>query len=192
MAFAFEKLQACQRAVAFADAVCTLTRSFPRGYFFLADQLNPAALSVAANIAEGNGPFAKPDRKSFFGIARGSAQDCVPLLEIAGRRGFIDEPTHQQLRADLEEIARMPSRLITGLDKREIWASARTPPAWWRGDLIRPPAVRRPAIAAPCGAGVGAGAHAPAPPPARKAREKVACPLLFPGPAGRCHARNRQ
>jgi hypothetical protein len=46
MAFAFEKLQVYQKAVAFADAVCTLTKSFPGGYFFLADQLNRAALSI--------------------------------------------------------------------------------------------------------------------------------------------------
>ena len=78
MAFAFEKLKVYQKAVAFADAACTLTRGFPRGCFFLADQLNRAALSIAANIAEGNGRFTKPDRKNFFGIARGSVQECVP------------------------------------------------------------------------------------------------------------------
>jgi hypothetical protein len=32
MAFAFEKLQVYQKAISFADAVCTLTKSFPRGY----------------------------------------------------------------------------------------------------------------------------------------------------------------
>ena len=52
MAFAFEKLIVYQKAIAFADAVCTLSKGFPRGYFFLADQLNRAALSIAANIAE--------------------------------------------------------------------------------------------------------------------------------------------
>ena len=65
---------------------CTLTRAFPRGYFFLADELNRAALSIAANIAEGNGRFTKADRRNFFGIARGSVQECVPLLEHAVRR----------------------------------------------------------------------------------------------------------
>jgi hypothetical protein len=50
MAFAFEKLQVYQKAIAFANAICTLTRDLPRGYFFLADELNRAALSIAANI----------------------------------------------------------------------------------------------------------------------------------------------
>ncbi len=81
MAFAFEKLKVYQKAIAFADSGCTLTKGFPRGYFFLADQLNRASLSIAANIAEGNGRFTKPDRKNFFGIARGSVQECVALLE---------------------------------------------------------------------------------------------------------------
>ncbi|MGD0770169.1 MAG: four helix bundle protein [Tepidisphaeraceae bacterium] len=51
MAFAFEKLQVYQKAVSFADAVCTITRDLPRGYFFLGDQLSRAAFSIAANIA---------------------------------------------------------------------------------------------------------------------------------------------
>jgi four helix bundle protein len=119
MAFTFEKLLVYQKAVAFADHVCTLTRDLPRGYFFLADQLNRASLSIAANIAEGNGRFTKADRKHFFGIARGSVQECVPLLELAERQGLLPANRHGQLKADLEEIARMLSGLINGLDKRE-------------------------------------------------------------------------
>jgi hypothetical protein len=69
MAFAFEKLLVYQKAVDFADQVCARSESFPRGYGFLSDQLNRASLSIAANIAEGNGRFTKPDRKNFFGIA---------------------------------------------------------------------------------------------------------------------------
>jgi four helix bundle protein len=44
------------------------------------DQVNRAALSIAANIAEGNGQFTKRERKHFFGIARGSVREYVPLL----------------------------------------------------------------------------------------------------------------
>jgi hypothetical protein len=51
MAFAFEKLEVYQKSVAFGDVVCASTRSFARGYYFLADPLNRAALSIATNIA---------------------------------------------------------------------------------------------------------------------------------------------
>ncbi|HET6426151.1 MAG TPA: four helix bundle protein, partial [Planctomycetaceae bacterium] len=47
MTFAFEKLLVYQKSVDFADAICHRTESFPRGYGFLVDQLNRAALSVA-------------------------------------------------------------------------------------------------------------------------------------------------
>ncbi len=78
MSFSFEKLHVYQKSVDFADRICASTEQFPRGYGFLVDQLNRASLSVAANIAEGNGRFTKPDRRNFFGIARGSVQECVP------------------------------------------------------------------------------------------------------------------
>ena len=92
MAFMFEKLEVYQKAVDFADRIAALTEGFPRGYWFLADQLNRAALSIAANIAEGNGRFTKADRKHFFSIARGSTQECVPLAEVARRRVLPRQP----------------------------------------------------------------------------------------------------
>jgi four helix bundle protein len=119
MAFAFEKLLVYQKSINFADNICTLTRDLPRGYFFLADQLNRAALSIATNIAEGNGRFTKPDRKNFFGISRGSVQECVPLLELALRQSLLEPDRHEKLKNDLEEIARMLSGLINGLEDRQ-------------------------------------------------------------------------
>ena len=119
MAFAFEKLVVYQKAVDFADQVCLRSENFTRGYGFLADQLNRASVSISANIAEGNGRFTKPDRKNFFGIARGSVQECVPLLELARRRGLVTADDHEALKSQLEEIARMLSGLISGIDNPE-------------------------------------------------------------------------
>jgi hypothetical protein len=96
MAFAFEKLLVYQKAMDFSDRICQLTQTFPRGFYFLVDQLNRAALSIAANIAEGNGRFTIRDRKNFFG----KPED------------------HVRLKSDLEEIARMLSELINSLEKR--------------------------------------------------------------------------
>jgi len=83
MSFMFENLEVYQKALDFIDQITTLNEQFPRGYYFLVDQLNRAALSIATNLAEGNGRFTEPDRRNFFTIARGSVQERVPLLELA-------------------------------------------------------------------------------------------------------------
>jgi len=120
MAFMFEKLEVYQKAINFADAAAALTQDFPRGFYYLADQLNRAALSIATNLAEGNDRFTKPDRRNFFTIARGSVQECIPLLELARRRKLVGEQRVIELRANLETIARMLSGLINGLEKRTV------------------------------------------------------------------------
>lgn len=119
MSFAFEKLVVYPKAIDFADTTAAKTEQFPRGYGFLADQLNRASLSIATNIAEGNGRFTKADRKNFFIVARGSIQECMPLLELAYRRHLVAKNEHEQFRRDLEEIAKMLSGLITGLERRK-------------------------------------------------------------------------
>lgn len=111
MAFAFEKLLVYQKLVDCADAVCDLTEQFSARYNHLADQLNRASLSIASNIAEGNGRFTKPDRKHFFGISRGSVQERVPQLELARRRKLVSDELHAKLKADREAI----SPILSGL-----------------------------------------------------------------------------
>jgi len=116
----FENLEVYQKAVNFADKIMQITTAFPRGYYYLLDQLNRAALSISTNLAEGNGRFTKADRKNFFIIARGSVQECVPLLQLAHRRGLINKETHNNFREELEIIAKMISGLIKGIDKRSV------------------------------------------------------------------------
>jgi len=106
--------------VDFADRICGITSNFPKGYYFLRDQFNRASLSIPANIAEGNGRFTKSDHKHFFIISRGSVQECVPLLELAARRGFLNSELHETLKNDLEEISKMLSGLINGLENRKV------------------------------------------------------------------------
>ena len=114
-----EKLDVYPNAVDVADEVASLAETFPRGHGALVDRLNRAALSIATNLAKGNGRVTKPDRRSFFTIARGSAQKIVPLLKIARTRGLVAESAAVALEEHLEGIARVISGLINGLDKRD-------------------------------------------------------------------------
>lgn len=100
------------KAVDLAEEISKLTESFPRGSYYLSDQLNRAALSISANIAEGNGRYHKADKTNFFRIARGSAFECVPLLEICQRKQLIEADIHNSLKSKLEDIGKMLSGLI--------------------------------------------------------------------------------
>ncbi len=113
MAFLFNKLEVYQKAIDLADRITTLTGKFPKGTYYLSDQLNRAVLSISLNIAEGNGRFHSKDRQNFFYIARGSAHECVPLLELSKRKGLISDLDYATLIASLEKITRMFSGLIT-------------------------------------------------------------------------------
>jgi four helix bundle protein len=114
MAFLFENLHVYQKAVDFAETISNLTDKFPKGTYYLVDQVNRAALSIPLNIAESNGRFTDNDKKNFFFIARGSTHECVPLLEISKRKGFIKDAECEKLKGQLEEIAKM----ISGMMKR--------------------------------------------------------------------------
>ena len=118
LASIFEKLDVYQKSIDLAERILVATSGFPRGFYFLSDQLNRASVSIATNLAEGNGRFTKADRKNFFTIARGSAQECIPLIELAHRRSLINDAQYSQFRSDLEIIGKMLSGLINGLEKR--------------------------------------------------------------------------
>jgi len=115
MAFIFEKLDVYQKAIDLADKICELTKDFPKGNYYIVNQLNRAALSISTNIAEGNGRYHKADRINFFRIARGSAFECVPILEICKRKQLIGQQKHLTLKKNIEDI----SKILSGLMNRK-------------------------------------------------------------------------
>jgi len=78
--FDFCKLEVYQKAKAFCILMNKLISS---GEFDRTtnDQLRRASFSIMLNIAEGTSRFSNKDRKNFFVVARGSAFECVAILE---------------------------------------------------------------------------------------------------------------
>ncbi len=110
--FLFEKLDVYQKSINFAQKTSVLIENFTRGNGYIIDQLQRAALSISLNIAEGNGRYHIKEKCNFFWIARGSAFECVPILELCLRKKLIDKDTYQALRNDLIDITKMISGLI--------------------------------------------------------------------------------
>lgn len=72
----FEDLLVWQKAHRFVLAVYALTQSFPRAEVYgLSSQFRRAAVSVAANIAEGFKKRGKADKLRFLNMAQGSLEE---------------------------------------------------------------------------------------------------------------------
>ena len=110
--FLFEKLIVYQKSLEFAEHTSLLMNDFGKGNGYIVDQLQRAALSISANIAEGNGRHHQKERLNFFWIARGSAFECVPIIDLCLRKKLINKEAYNALRLELEEIAKMLSGLI--------------------------------------------------------------------------------
>ena len=110
--FNFEKLETWQKAIAFADLVYEVTRSFPGDERFgLTNQMRRAAVSVSSNIAEGSARSSRNDYARFLEISTGSLFEVVSQSFISRRQQFLSETDFARLYTTAEEQGRMLSGL---------------------------------------------------------------------------------
>src|ERR1043165_3437771 len=110
--FNFEKLDTWHEAIAFADLVYTLTRTFPDDERFgLTNQMRRAAVSISSNLAEGSSRSSRPDFARFVEIATGSLFEVVSQSFIGRRQEFKTEDQFDALYAAAEKQGRMLSGL---------------------------------------------------------------------------------
>jgi len=81
-----------------------LTRKFPREYYYLSDQVNRSALSIALNIAEGSAKSSDKDFNRYILNSLGSATELVAAIEIAGDLGLINSIELTTLISQIEEV----------------------------------------------------------------------------------------
>ena len=96
-----------------------MTESFPKKETFgLASQLQRAAVSIAANIAEGH---ARQHTKEFLqslSVAYGSLAELETHIEIAKRLGYIATDTAVELIDKTSIVGRMLNGLRRSLEKK--------------------------------------------------------------------------
>ncbi len=81
------------------------------------DQLGRASLSIVLNIAEGSGKFSKPDRRSFFVIARASVFECVAVIDILNDQKKVNEVDFDKFINNADELSRILFAMIKNLEK---------------------------------------------------------------------------
>lgn len=110
----FRDLVVWQKAIAFVTGVYRATQAFPKEeQYGLTAQLRRAAVSIASNIAEGQGRLTRGEFRQYLGHAKGSLCEVETQLVIAQRLGHLEDP--EPLLEALHEVARLLNGLLNSL-----------------------------------------------------------------------------
>ena len=112
----FRDLIVWQKAHQFVLSSYKLSQSFPREEIYaLTSQFRRAAVSIAANIAEGFKKRGEADKARFLNIAHGSLEECRYYLILIADLGYADT---SQLNEQLEEVSKLLSRYTNAVLRR--------------------------------------------------------------------------
>jgi four helix bundle protein len=101
----FQELLVWQKAHQVVLEVYRLTGEFPKTETYgLVSQMRRAAVSIAANIAEGFKKRGRPDKARFMNTAQGSLEETRYYLILARDLGYGHT---ESLEASLDEVGRM-------------------------------------------------------------------------------------
>lgn len=116
----YRELEAWQKAIQFAQLIYAKSHSFPpEERFGLTNQLRRSAVSIASNIAEGQGRSTTREFLHFLHIAAASLQECETQYIIARNLGFLCDESFQELEELAASVGRLLSGLIRSLQKRD-------------------------------------------------------------------------
>jgi four helix bundle protein len=112
----FTDLIVWQKAHQFVLNVYKYTHNFPKEEIYaLTSQFKRAAISVAANIAEGFRKKSGKDKIRFYNISQGSPEECRYYLILANDLNYGE---NQLLAGQLEEISKMLDALIRSIESK--------------------------------------------------------------------------
>ncbi|MBI4819672.1 MAG: four helix bundle protein [Deltaproteobacteria bacterium] len=118
----FTDLKVWQRSHTLTLNVYRTTATFPDAERFgLISQIRRAAVSVPANIAEGSKRATRKDYARFLNIAEGSAAELEYFMILARDLGLIPEDRSNELRDEIQEIAKMLFGLRTKVEPDNLF-----------------------------------------------------------------------
>jgi four helix bundle protein len=116
----FRELRVWQAAMDLVTECYRLTLRFPAHQRYgLTSQLQRAAVSVPANIAEGHGRGTTGAFLNHLWIANGSLTELETHLLIAERLDYAAAPDLEPLLGQIDQIGRMLTALRRSLESRE-------------------------------------------------------------------------
>ena len=121
MTDSFEEVLAWQKAHQFVLSVYRATPNFPNfEKFGLCSQFQRAAVSIAANFAEGYKRLSQADKLHFYNISQGSLEECRYYCILSRDLGYIDNPTIEQLSSLLNETSFLLNSYVNGIRQNKF------------------------------------------------------------------------
>ncbi len=106
--FDFEDLKVYQKSLDFIDKIFKVYKSLDSEYkYSIGSNLVRAGLSIANNLAEGNGKRSKKEKIRYFDTSSDSTRECVSVFNVLKRQNMIDKQVCLELRIDAREITSM-------------------------------------------------------------------------------------
>jgi four helix bundle protein len=116
----FTKFEAWKKAMDLAVIIHDLTTTFPpEERYGVTAQIRKAAVSVAANIAEGFGRYTYPDKRHKYVQAWGELVEVLTFLYFSERVHYISKSTLDEFVSEYEQVHKMLNALITKMDALE-------------------------------------------------------------------------
>ncbi len=115
----YRDLKVWQAAITLTEDVYRRSSGFPKSETYgLTAQVRRAAVSVAANIAEGHGRETTGAFIQFLRVAQGSIKETETHLIVAQRLEYLRPAEAEGLLAQCDEIGRMLRGLIRSLQEK--------------------------------------------------------------------------
>lgn len=104
----FRELKVWQKSMTIVKLIYTTTSKFPKSETFgLISQIQRAAVSIPANIAEGCGRNTEKELSRFLDIAIGSSFELETLLQISLDLEYIEQYSYRNVQNLLLEVQKM-------------------------------------------------------------------------------------
>ncbi|MCL6448839.1 MAG: four helix bundle protein [Armatimonadetes bacterium] len=115
----YKELAVWQKAIELVTDIYEVTKSFPQEERYgLIAQIQRAAISVPANIAEGWGRGSTKEYLQYLRVSRGSLAELETHLIISYKLDFISTGALHKLQKDIDTIGRMTNNLIKSLQRK--------------------------------------------------------------------------
>ena len=118
----FEDVVAWQKARLFINHVYRITQGFPsHERYGLTSQFQRAAVSIAANIAEGYKRVGKDDKLRFYNYSQGSLEECRCYIYLSKDFNYISADESEKMICEIEETSKILNSYIIAIKNRQGW-----------------------------------------------------------------------